>query len=57
MSARIRNKVHLAGVGTAAMVFAHGFGCDQTVWRFRPHMSAPSESARAFDAFLAQTLR
>ena len=34
MSARIRNNVHLAGAGAATMVFAHGFGCDQTVLRF-----------------------
>jgi sigma-B regulation protein RsbQ len=34
MSARIRNNVHVAGAGTATMVFAHGFGCDQRVWRF-----------------------
>ena len=28
-----RNNVHLAGEGPAAMVFAHGFGCDQNMWR------------------------
>ena len=28
------NNVHLNGSGTEAMVFAHGFGCDQTMWRF-----------------------
>jgi sigma-B regulation protein RsbQ len=29
-----RNNVRLAGTGPATMVFAHGFGCDQTMWRF-----------------------
>jgi len=34
MSVKIRNNVHVAGQGAATMVFAHGFGCDQTMWRF-----------------------
>src|ERR1041384_760479 len=34
MSVKIRNNVHVAGQGPATMVFAHGFGCDQTMWRF-----------------------
>lgn len=34
MSVRIRNNVHVAGSGPATMVFGHGFGCDQTMWRF-----------------------
>lgn len=34
MSALTRNNVHIAGNGAATMVFAHGFGCDQTMWRF-----------------------
>ncbi len=29
-----RHHVQFAGVGTRPMVFAHGFGCDQTMWRF-----------------------
>ena len=29
-----RNNVRIAGDGSATMVFAHGFGCDQTMWRF-----------------------
>ena len=28
-----RNNVRLAGQGERAMVFAHGFGCDQNMWR------------------------
>ena len=34
MSVQVRNRVHVAGQGSATMVFAHGFGCDQTMWRF-----------------------
>ena len=29
-----RNNVTVSGQGTQAMVFAHGFGCDQHMWRF-----------------------
>ncbi|RYG58195.1 MAG: alpha/beta hydrolase [Alphaproteobacteria bacterium] len=29
-----RNNVRLNGSGDRAMVFAHGFGCDQNMWRF-----------------------
>ena len=29
-----RNNVHVRGAGSRAMVFAHGFGCDQNMWRF-----------------------
>lgn len=42
MSVKTRNNVHVAGQGTATMVFAHGFGCDQTMWRFL----APTYHAR-----------
>lgn len=34
MSAVVRNNVHASGAGATAMVFAHGFGCDQNMWRF-----------------------
>jgi sigma-B regulation protein RsbQ len=33
MSIQIRHHVHVAGEGAATMVFIHGFGCDQTMWR------------------------
>jgi sigma-B regulation protein RsbQ len=33
MSVRVRNNVHLAGDGAVTMVFVHGFGCNQTMWR------------------------
>ncbi len=33
-----RNNVKVFGNGTQPMVFAHGFGCDQNMWRFlTPH--------------------
>lgn len=28
-----RNNVRVSGTGTQPLVFAHGFGCDQTMWR------------------------
>jgi sigma-B regulation protein RsbQ len=33
-----RNNVHITGRGAKLMMFAHGFGCDQHMWRFvAPH--------------------
>lgn len=29
-----RNNVHIRGKGTQSMLFVHGFGCDQNMWRF-----------------------
>ena len=29
-----RNNVKVFGSGTQPMLFAHGFGCDQNMWRF-----------------------
>ncbi|CAN5196435.1 hypothetical protein BH23GEM2_BH23GEM2_17650 [soil metagenome] len=29
-----RNNVKVFGRGTQPMMFAHGFGCDQNMWRF-----------------------
>ena len=34
MSVRFRNNVHVTGSGATTMVFVHGFGCDQTMWRY-----------------------
>jgi pimeloyl-ACP methyl ester carboxylesterase len=28
-----RNNVNVSGSGDRAMMFAHGFGCDQTMWK------------------------
>src|SRR5689334_17630752 len=33
-SAVTRNNVRVFGHGTQPMLFAHGFGCDQNMWRF-----------------------
>src|SRR5688572_33343542 len=29
-----RNNVRVSGSGTQPMLFAHGFGCDQNMWRY-----------------------
>jgi sigma-B regulation protein RsbQ len=29
-----RNNVNVSGAGTQPMMFAHGFGCDQNMWRY-----------------------
>lgn len=34
MDVRERNNVRVTGDGEATLVFAHGFGCDQHMWRF-----------------------
>ena len=40
-SARVRNNVVIKGQGTRPMMFSHGFGCDQNMWRFvTPHFEA-----------------
>ena len=34
MAVLTRHNVKVLGTGTTPMVFAHGFGCDQNMWRF-----------------------
>ncbi|MDM0044724.1 alpha/beta hydrolase [Variovorax dokdonensis] len=34
MSVAQRNRVNVVGDGPATLVFSHGFGCDQNMWRF-----------------------
>ena len=34
MDVLTRNNVRESGRGRRAIVFAHGFGCDQNMWRF-----------------------
>src|SRR4051812_13050473 len=34
MSVLIRNNVQIIGSGPTAIIFAHGFGCDQNMWRY-----------------------
>ena len=31
---RVRNNVRITGQGTQPLMFAHGFGCDQSMWRY-----------------------
>src|ERR1700709_1981808 len=33
MDIQKRNNVQIQGDGPATMIFAHGFGCDQNMWR------------------------
>jgi len=33
MALELRNNVRVLGAGPATIVFSHGFGCDQTMWR------------------------
>jgi sigma-B regulation protein RsbQ len=38
MDLQRRHNVHVEGEGAATLFFAHGFGCDQNMWRFlAPH--------------------
>jgi sigma-B regulation protein RsbQ len=34
MTAQRRNNVQVGGDGSVTIVFAHGFGCDQSMWRY-----------------------
>jgi sigma-B regulation protein RsbQ len=42
MALQQRNNVRVLGNGPATIIFAHGFGCDQTMWR----LLAPSYAER-----------
>ena len=42
MGLRERHQVNLGGEGQVILMFAHGFGCDQHMWRFL----APSFATR-----------
>jgi sigma-B regulation protein RsbQ len=69
VSAIPRNNVHITGAGSTAMVFAHGFGCDQNMWRhvspafeerFRvvlfDHVGAGGSDLKAYDQKQYSTL-
>src|SRR5690348_11512795 len=69
MSALVRNNVNTSGTGPATIVFAHGFGCDQNMWRhvspafedrFRialfDHVGAGASDLRAYDPAKYSTL-
>jgi sigma-B regulation protein RsbQ len=44
-----RNNVSVSGRGTQAMVFAHGFGCDQNMWRLVAPTFAETHRLVLFD--------
>jgi sigma-B regulation protein RsbQ len=69
LKAIARNNVHTAGAGPAAMMFAHGFGCDQNMWRhvapafedrfqtiLFDHVGAGGSDLKAYDAKKYATL-
>lgn len=49
MLTRSRNNVRVAGDGAITMVFAHGFGCDQTMWNRLAPMYAGRFRTLTFD--------
>lgn len=44
-----RNHVRIAGQGRQPMLFAHGFGCDQNMWRFVVPAFEPNYRTVVFD--------
>ena len=34
MNVLARNNVRIMGKGTTPLLFAHGYGCDQNMWRY-----------------------
>lgn len=49
MSVKQRNNVNVKGSGPATLVFAHGFGCDQQMWRFLAPVFAAEYKVVLFD--------
>ncbi len=49
MSTKIRNNVCVSGTGASTMVFSHGFGCDQTMWRYTARAFADRYRILSFD--------
>ncbi|KAA2244231.1 alpha/beta fold hydrolase [Salinarimonas soli] len=49
MTARQRNNVRIIGEGTRPMIFAHGYGCDQSMWRFMVEAFAHDHRIILFD--------
>lgn len=44
-----RNNIKISGKGTQPMLFAHGFGCDQNMWRFVTHAFEDDYQVILFD--------
>lgn len=49
MTACTRNNVHIVGTGERTIIFAHGFGCDQNMWRYVTPAFADSFRIILFD--------
>lgn len=49
MNVSSRNNVQIQGAGPATMLFAHGFGCDQHMWRFVAKRFADRYKVVTFD--------
>lgn len=49
MSVQVRNNVNVMGDGPATLVFAHGYGCDQHMWRFMAPQLAKRYRVVLFD--------
>ena len=49
MKAVSRNNVHISGEGPVTLVFAHGFGCDQNMWRLLRPSFEPRFRVVVFD--------
>src|SRR5215213_1645239 len=49
MSLIQRNNVRISGQGSRPMVFAHGFGCDQNMWRYMAPQFEPTHRVILFD--------
>ena len=49
MSVLRRSNVQIKGSGPRAMVFAHGYGCDQNMWRFVAPAFTPDFQTITFD--------
>jgi sigma-B regulation protein RsbQ len=49
MSVLVRNNVQVLGRGPRTLVFAHGFGCDQTMWAAMVEAFAPGWRVVLFD--------
>jgi sigma-B regulation protein RsbQ len=49
MSAITRNNVRISGDGATTMMFAHGFGCDQNMWRLLQPQYSKRYRTIAFD--------
>jgi sigma-B regulation protein RsbQ len=49
MNIQKRNNVQIQGGGSTTMIFAHGFGCDQNMWRFMAPRFAEKYRVVTFD--------